>query len=137
MGWYTSNILEVTGEENDLLKFDKSFRTNSSPSSKRIRFDKLYPVPEELLGDKERLYEWCDENWGTYHGECECNEIIIQKNNITYTFETKWEPPFSWIDYVSKVFSDLEFHLEYDELVETSRGQQITVRCTEEWNSDV
>ncbi len=55
MDFYTDNYLKVTGNESDLVRFNNCFRIDGSPSSRSITFDKLYPFPERLLEDEERL----------------------------------------------------------------------------------
>lgn len=144
MGFYTNNILTVTGKIDEVKKFHTSFTTNSSLFSTSITLKKLYPVPEELLGNNKKLDNWCDDNWGLleYFDELECDKLVIDTSipddiTLEYHFMTKSFPPFLWIDYVSeKFFPNLQFRLEYDETIETSRGQEKDIRCSEEWNWD-
>lgn len=132
MGFYTDNILTVTGKKDELMKFHNSFKKDGP--SKSISLEKLYPVPKELLGNRKGMDKWCNENWNIdYTDELECDKIIISEKSISYHFTTKWEPPFSWIDYVSEEFPSLVFELEYDDLVENSRGNEVCIRCTEYW----
>ena len=103
--------------------------------SKRVDFEKIVPMPEELkntispvryerLTHEERIkcnelkrkygadnwYDWAWKNWGTKWNAC---DSIIDKSESTMEFDTAWATPGKIFILLSKQFDKLVFTVEY------------------------
>lgn len=136
MEFNTKNILKVKGTIGQLRFYD-SFRMDEFDSIGEIIFSELYPLPDEISCDvdDEKTQKWCEDNWGMNYDYnlTQCEKIIIGIDTITYVFFTD-RPPILWIDYVSQIFSNLEFNLKYEKFITDSQGNEEYEEGSKNWN---
>lgn len=94
---YVKNRLKVYGSVDDLLLFiDENYvkdiyhpSDGMYPSNKILFFGNLYPTPEDILNDKDKIYRWRMNNWGTpflSETEGQINELVVlYKHDFDYT----------------------------------------------------
>ena len=111
------NSVEVYGSEEELDKFDEYVSTKET----RFSLNKIIPMPEDIyqgnLGEKERKkygnknwYDWSVKNWGT-KWEIDPKSITIEdcgSEEVQYTFETAWGPPFLIHEHLVNEFPQLD-----------------------------
>lgn len=110
---YCYNTLTLVGKNSSLNTF---WKANCDESRKSLlSFQKSVPVQE---GDT------CEDKWNTKWEArfVEFSENVPIMNNlaedivtIKYMFSSAWSPPTSWLDEVIKIYTDINFILEYEE----------------------
>lgn len=85
----------------------------------------------------DNWYDWCINNWGTRSDVVNCtisagylskvNRIINgeSEGNITYRFDTAWNPPIEALTFISKKFPKLTFMLNYKDECGELKGTAI------------
>ena len=140
---WTYNTLELRCNDRNTLKEATAF-VNNSKDKRQLDFNKVIPVPKELLAqelhsyggkDKEKQdlarkdalndfgfsnsLEFCVHHWGTKWNACDVTLSTLDtkngKSNIYYHFNTAWSPPIALITEWSKKFPSVEFILEAEE----------------------
>ena len=89
------NKITVSGNIKDLISFimDNYERDIYHPSDGKyppnniLFFGKLFPTPDDILDDKNKIYRWRMNNWGTaFLAEDQINELsILYKHDYDYT----------------------------------------------------
>lgn len=106
------NVLRVSGNNADILRFDEKFRGGRKMTDENYRFDNLYPTPELSISDK---CDWCKEHWsvkGNFYEESFAGDTIGTSDTETYYyFDTPWTAPENLILHTSAEFPQLEFML--------------------------
>ena len=139
---WCSNTLEVSGE--DIEQFKEDVKSKDSEFS----FESLIPIPDcegltfeeikdklsetqlkECVFTKEGKFDWydyCINKWGTKWDATDV-DFNYDDDLLTYTFQTAWSPPESWIIEVSQRYNcrfeltsyeegcDFWFHLVIDD----------------------
>ena len=127
---WCSNYLKVMGNCSDLKQFISDVTTEKS----KLDFNKLLPVPKELLqhsspNRNEKLcnvfvekygasdwYNWCVNNWGTKWSPVDTSDWKIHDDTwADIAFDTAWSPPIQFFKKISSKFPTLEFILSYEE----------------------
>lgn len=121
------NILEISGEHNQLHRFQEVADERVIPLSKRdpyhgetspslLSFHRLYPIPDAVVAlgyDPPRGgYDWQKEHWGVKWGAADA-KLEASRDGLTYVFDTAWEAPVGWLEKVSADYSGLTFHLSF------------------------
>lgn len=78
----------------------------------------LYPIPEDILkaGFNAAGYDWCRRHWSTkWDIKVIWKEVNVTGTQVTYDFDTAWEPPHQWLAHVCAEWNDLKFRLVYFE----------------------
>ena len=146
------NQLEVSGESNELRRFEEEsrgkgpeytsthFAVPTSPRESALSFHTLDPVPDELIarpyghGGNEQAdrvdgctcgFEWEAKHWGCKWGAC---EVWVAKQpgddkRILYVFDTPWGAPLSWLKVVSSNYPTLKFDLLWQMEDQTRPGK--------------
>lgn len=67
----------------------------------------------------DNWYDWCIKNWGTKWEPtdiyCDDWSFDFDWSYISFSFETAWGPPESWVEYVNQKYPDLSFDWFYKE----------------------
>lgn len=110
------NVLRVSGNYRDLMRFDSKFRAGKENREKNYHFDHLYPTPNLPICETA---QWRQAHWGVkgnFYEETFARDIIRDGDiEIYYYFETPSIGPELLIQRVSKDFPDMEFMLVYRE----------------------
>lgn len=111
------NVLRVSGNYDELLKFDTQFRGNKYNSDEDYHFDNLYPTPKELVYSE--IADWRKEHWSVkgnfYEDSFSCDKLCKGETEIYYYFETPWVGPEKLAEHISKEYKNLEFMLVFSE----------------------
>lgn len=122
---YCSNVLTVTPAVGELLSDNVAlamFRPlrkdeTCSPESVEplsVSFELAFPVPD-ALENNGGWFEWCVKNWGT---KWDASSTFVEEktlDKIRVRFDTAWSPPFGWVEFMSKLFPNVSFRLDYIE----------------------
>lgn len=127
---WTTNVLRITGDKNQLCKFREDSKNESEKTE--LDFNAAVPMPVELNVDvvgnpspelqekydrnlkrygAKSWYDWCRQNWGT---KWNANDVVIEdesENKLEYRFETAWTAPVPWLEEASKKYPGLEFEM--------------------------
>jgi hypothetical protein len=126
MANWCENSLIVTGEENEIRRFEKQARPDDGDGAQTaLSLERLYPIPKGVhRGDldihelqasgKNSWYHWCITHWGT-EWDVMATLIDAGKTRLTYEFESAWSPPVAWLVKVGTDFGTLRFRLTYEE----------------------
>lgn len=104
----TLGVLANRAAANDPEKTDSFLRT-------------LIPMPKEfesLEGYNSGGYEWCINNWGTKWAESSIEmsgDNLGDTGQITYSFDSPWNPPLEGYEKISEMFPELTFIHYWDE----------------------
>jgi len=104
----TLRVLAGRAAANDPEKTDSFLRT-------------LIPMPKEfesLEGYNSGGYEWAINNWGTKWAESSVEmsgENFGDTGQITYSFDSPWNPPLEGYNKISEMFPELTFIHYWDE----------------------
>ena len=116
MANHCENVLHVTGDHADLLRFDRAFRANKEDLDENYHFDNLYPTPKLPICD---MADWRKKHWGVkgnfYEDSFEHDCIMNGVMETCYYFETPWVAPALLVEAVSKKFPALTFLLVFRE----------------------
>jgi len=121
--WCNNNI-KIIGNEKELKKFCKKIKENFLNS--------FIPTPKELIGTQsppikknqkllikygaDNWYDWNIKNWGT-KWDFKLDYLDTQnENERTLSFDSAWEPPIEGFQRISKIYPQLIFFLDYEEL---------------------
>ncbi len=126
------NVLEISGENNQLRRFREIADETIVPLSKRdpyngemspsvLSFHRLYPVPDSVIAigydPPGGGYDWQKEHWGVkWCASFATLEVTFYADDayiLTYTFDTPWEPPILWLKKVSLDYPLLTFALSF------------------------
>jgi hypothetical protein len=112
---WTSNTLTVSGDKERLLRFRAIAKSEVGEENEGSEFslDKFIPMPEQYRQD-ERWYNWSIKNWGC-KWDITAGLIQDDEREITYVFDSPWNPPIEAIKRIGKRFKKLSFRLEYEE----------------------
>jgi len=131
---WCNNQLKIIGETEELVKFDKLFKSGSRacwfnenyqivPHDRTpcYSFNNLRAIPWHIrfLGYSLAGYDWCCKNWDT-KWDFETDSLYVQDfksgyEEIYYEFDTPWSPPLELIRYISEKFPKLSFVISYYE----------------------
>lgn len=121
------NVLEISGESNQLRRFGEIADETISPLSKRdpyngemspsvLSFHRLYPIPDPVLAIGYNPpgggYDWQKEHWGVKWGAADATREQCERQ-LRYVFDTAWVPPIPWIEKVSCDYPLLCFELSF------------------------
>jgi hypothetical protein len=125
---YCDNTLTVSGEPQVLREFKHAVRAvEVDPYTGRrpvLDFDRLVPMPSELLENRAEVqpgcvpgwYSWRVENWGTkWNAQAPRLSGTLKSGDLRYRFLTAWTPPYEWLQTVAPTYPSLTFHLRYQE----------------------
>jgi hypothetical protein len=93
----------------------------NDPNKTNSFLQSLIPMPKEyesLEGYNSGGYEWCINNWGTKWAESSIEmsgENFGDTGQITYQFDSAWNPPLEGYDKISQMFPELTFIHFWDE----------------------
>ncbi len=73
----------------------------------QFRFQALYPPPEDLSGNTEKLLDWQITNWGTKWDRYNYRVEQKGKHGLLLKFTTAWSPPSSFLDYLVRTYPDI------------------------------
>ena len=119
--------LTIKGDKAELRRF-KEFAYAISPGNTEFEpldFNQFVPQPPEVVASvtdehaqRPLWYEWRVKNWGTKWGPRIEDDYIIRdrienSGRLMYKFDTAWSPPTPVVLAMSRMFSTLEFELEY------------------------
>jgi len=131
---WCSNRVHIDGSQEELDRFDDYVGTEKA----RFQLNKIIPMPENIyqgsLGEKEKRkygdknwYDWSVQHWGT-KWEIDPLSIEIEDSGpeeVTYSFETAWGPPFHVYNHLVEEFPKLNISWYYrDEFEE--EGEYLT-----------
>ena len=131
---WCSNRVFIDGSQKELDRFDDYVGTDKA----RFQLNKIIPMPENIyqgnLGEKEKRkygdknwYDWSVQHWGT-KWEIDPRSIEIEDSGpeeVTYSFETAWGPPFHVHNHLVEEFPKLNISWYYrDEFEE--EGEYLT-----------
>lgn len=104
------NVLRVTGEHSEIVRFDEKFRGKNREEN--YNFSNLYPSPELSVSEK---CEWCRQHWGVkenfYEDSFAKDTLRADEMETYYYFDTPWVGPEKLILYSSSEFTELDFML--------------------------
>jgi hypothetical protein len=98
-----------------------------------LSFHALYPVPDDVrrfpyddtrakeVGERVGCvrayggYNWESQHWGCKWGASEPDLQHEEDTFLSYSFDTPWAPPFSFLEKVSGDWPTLSFEVEYEE----------------------
>ena len=121
------NVLEISGEINQLRRFREIADETVMPLSKRdpyngelspsvLSFHRLYPIPDSVIaigyGPPGGGYDWQKAHWGLKW----CASFATREESesgLTYVFETPWEVPLLWMEKVATDYPLLTFALSF------------------------
>jgi hypothetical protein len=121
------NILEISGEINQLSRFREMADETIIPLSKRdpyngehwpsvLSFHRLYPIPGDVTAIGYHLpggaYDWQKTYWGVKWGATDA-AVDGGRDWLRYVFDTAWEPPVAWLAKVSADYPLLTFELSF------------------------
>lgn len=124
---WCSNTLIITGDDEEIKKFEKKAKAKDTALS----MNKFLPTPKALLegtapnrteNAKELIekygakdwYDWHINNWGT-KWDLTAELLCSDEGYLQYCFDSAWSPPIEFLKEVSKKYTRLEFRLRYDE----------------------
>lgn len=121
MANHCENVMRVSGNAEELLKFDIQFRGDNDES---YHFDNLYPTPKGLnICD---VCDWRKKHWSVkgnfYEDSFDCDKVHGDMTEAYYYFDTPWVGPEKLMQYISKKYKGLEFMLVFSELGNGVRG---------------
>ena len=76
-------------------------------------FNKILPMPIDLIDTKAKECYWCEKNWGTKWNACETKFIKANENECEIYFETNLSCPFSIITRLSQTYPSLSISGQY------------------------
>lgn len=110
------NVLRVTGEHSEIVRFDEKFRGGKENKEENYNFSNLYPPPELSISEK---CEWCRQHWsvkGNFYEDSFAKDTLRADEMETYYyFDTPWVGPEKLILYSSSEFTELDFMLVSNE----------------------
>jgi len=127
---WCENILIITSHDVDALN---KFYLDNKTEENELDFNCICPIPSELQStsspnkDNEAIqkelidkyghadwYSWSCSNWGTKWnaGEVDFDNTGTQ---LSYTFQTAWNPPNAWFSKLIEKYSEFDFNLEFEE----------------------
>ena len=124
------NTLSATGSVVRINKLQEQLNrpvteTNDDNCIESLRLNPVFSLwniisPDDNMFKKwnEIWYTWSIENWGCKWDACECDVYDIERDDgkqVTYSFNTPWDPPNEAIINISKQYEDIEFTLVYEE----------------------
>jgi len=82
-----------------------------------------YPPVDERGGEEQGWYEWHCAYWGTKWNAYDLSPLtfpevldeIEKAGSLTYSFDTAWAPPTTWLETMAPKYPDLTFTLTYEE----------------------
>ena len=137
---WCENILEVSGETEDLEEFARFVK---SPDS-LFDFNQVIPYPTEYArldrdpppdgkdGFNRGGYRWCLDNWGTKWWIQDVH-VSGHPTLLTYQFDTAWSPPTPVIAKLIEWFPNLVFELHYKEEGVGFMGTLVGVNGVSKW----
>lgn len=125
------NILDVTGQEEEVERFRNAVMTDKQPLS----FERTRPSPPELhtvsfpcqSGEEEKQaefikkygagnwYDWSRKNWGTKWDAYDVRDPEEIDEGLRFIFSTAWCPPVSWLEHAASLYPRLTFTLHWEE----------------------
>ena len=114
------NQITIDGSRLDLKAFADKGSAND-PDKNNSLLQAFIPMPEEYLtheGYNNGGYEWCINNWGTKWAESSIGmsgENFGDTGQITYDFDSPWNPPLTGYDKIAQMFPELTFIHYWDE----------------------
>lgn len=116
MANHCENVLCVRGECDELLRFDRLFRAGKEAIAQNYHLNNLYPTPELSICD---IADWRKRYWGAKGNFYEYTFQVVwvsgDQTEVRFRFDTPWNPPEAWVQYVSGQFPALRFVLAYRE----------------------
>ena len=109
---WCENKVTVSGEPEQVKKF-KEF---VSDGKNAFSFNKITPMPPELLND-ERWHDWRNKHWGC-KWDTGADEITVSEYDddmVEYSFLTPWGPPEMICKKLRETFPDLHINWFYHE----------------------
>jgi len=126
------NVLEVSGEVNQLRRFREIADETVIPLSKRdpyngemspsvLSFHRLYPIPDSVIAigynPPGGAHDWQKAHWGVKwcasFATLEVGYNADEAHLLIYTFDTPWEAPLPWVEKVSADYPLLTFELSF------------------------
>jgi hypothetical protein len=112
--------LTVSGEPKQLHKFLKEvertpIEANSHYQESKFAFNRIIPMPDELLYQDNAWYNWRNENWLT-KWECAIDYETTDKwesGEVRFDYRTAWSPPEPIMREVVKKYPKLLFRWIY------------------------
>ena len=122
---WCENILNISGESNELENFYLENRNYDNEKNEELDFLKSVPMPENVLqGDltlqdrqsnPNNWYDWNITNLGTKWNVGDAY-YTKNENEIIYEFDTAWSPPISWLKQTAHKYPNLIFKMKYCEI---------------------
>ncbi|MGI4791838.1 MAG: hypothetical protein ACRYFS_23695 [Janthinobacterium lividum] len=121
------NILEISGDGNQLRRFCEIADERLVPLSKRdpyngeaspsvLSFHRLYPIPDAVIAlgynPTGGGHDWQMKHWGVKWSACD-TEREEGKASLRYVFETPWYAPLLWLEKVALDYPLLRFDLSF------------------------
>lgn len=140
---WTSNRLSVTGEPDEVARFQSEVRgTDEQGNQVEFLFSSLVPEPDlSALSNApangpidpndvrtQGGHSWRVVRWGT-KWEASDVDIEVGPERVVYRFLTAWSAPLPWVRDVSGLFPALAFELEYQDEGSDEDEQGIYIRC--------
>lgn len=112
--------LTVSGEPKQLHKFLKEvertpIEANSHYEASKFAFNRIIPMPDELLYQGDDWYNWRNQNWLT-KWECAIDYETTDEwegGEVRFDYRTAWSPPEPIMQEVIKKYPKLSFHWTY------------------------
>jgi len=122
---WCNNHLTVKGETEEVQRFKEKAAGHSPwekpPANEKanpLNFHSLVAIPADVLqaGYEDSGHDWERSNWGCRWGACHCDLIDDNGCELFYGFDTAWSPPIAFLAALAKLWPNLTFILEYEEL---------------------
>jgi hypothetical protein len=126
---YCYNGLNI--KTNTPKQFTKLIQGITNNSQQPLDFNRVIPVPEELMktnapnndNPKEMIAkygfaDWYDfrcAKWGTKWNACDVDLQLNSPTELTVSFNTAWSPPIPVIDKIAEMFPFASISLHYEE----------------------
>lgn len=133
---WCNNDLQITNLKTEEIETIKTKYLNTDKDVEpAFDFEKILPTPQGLMdmqapnrgsaetakllvrayGDTD-WYNWRVKNWGTkWNVNPDSGNLGFGENEISYSFDTAWGPACELIEYMSTLFPEATFMLEYAE----------------------
>lgn len=126
--WVTNKVV-IIGKTERIKEIVELLK--SEDGTRCIDFDKVIPMPEELLNTTspsresnpeliakygyDNWYDWRCQNWGTKWNSGDSPEPMLNErgNRVTYFFQTAWSTPAPVIEKLSEKFPDVKIKVWY------------------------
>lgn len=129
-------FLKLSGPSEELFKWREAMLDSNTPiDTPYFLFNKVVQEPKDIGG---KWYEWRMQNWGCKWDIAEEDErgvepTLNEDDQIEYSFDTPWNPPFELLDHITSMFPEIRVELAYYEPGAVFAGLKVWSGSEKKW----